>query len=85
MRWTAGLLALSAMTLDPTLLAHGRLAHSDAGAVALGAHAADVLSPVALAINLGATLDDLANTYAAHPVVSELAFIAARAAPPGEG
>ncbi len=38
-RWTAGLLALSAMTLDPTLLAHGRLAHSDAGAVALGATA----------------------------------------------
>lgn len=32
----AGLLALAAMVFDPTLLAHGRLAHSDAGSVALG-------------------------------------------------
>jgi pyruvate/2-oxoglutarate dehydrogenase complex dihydrolipoamide dehydrogenase (E3) component len=72
---SAGFIELSYAAADRRLL----------GAVALGAHAADVLSPVALAINLGATLDDLANTYAAHPVVSELAFIAARAAPPGEG
>lgn len=34
--WRAGLLALGALTFDPTLLALGRLAHSDAGAVALG-------------------------------------------------
>jgi hypothetical protein len=38
-RGAAGLLALAAMLLDPTLLAHGRLAHSDAGAVALGTSA----------------------------------------------
>ena len=32
----AGLIALAVLVLDPTLLAHGRLAHSDAGATALG-------------------------------------------------
>ena len=32
----AGLIALAVMTLDPTMLAHGRLAHTDAGATALG-------------------------------------------------
>ncbi|HUN23255.1 MAG TPA: glycosyltransferase family 39 protein [Anaerolineales bacterium] len=42
-RWTAelwgklaGLIALFFLSFDPTLLAHGRLANSDAGAVALG-------------------------------------------------
>jgi 4-amino-4-deoxy-L-arabinose transferase-like glycosyltransferase len=33
---SAGWLALAALTFDPTLLAHGRLAHTDAGIVALG-------------------------------------------------
>lgn len=32
----AGLLALFALALDPTLLAHGRLAHTDAGVMGLG-------------------------------------------------
>ncbi|MCB0199908.1 MAG: glycosyltransferase family 39 protein [Anaerolineae bacterium] len=32
----AGLIALAVLVLDPTLLAHGRLAHSDVGATALG-------------------------------------------------
>ncbi len=32
----AGLLALTALVFDPSLLAHGRLAHTDAGIVALG-------------------------------------------------
>lgn len=32
----AGLIALFVLVLDPTLLAHGRLAHSDAGVTALG-------------------------------------------------
>lgn len=40
----------------------------------------DVLAPVALAIQVGATLDDLAAIFAAHPTLSELAFAAARAA-----
>lgn len=35
----AGLIALAVMALDPTMLAHGRLAHTDAGATALGAAA----------------------------------------------
>jgi dihydrolipoamide dehydrogenase len=50
------------------------------GAVAVGAHAADVLSPAAVAIKLGGSLDDLAELYAAYPSLSELPFIAARAA-----
>lgn len=51
-----------------------------AGAVAVGPHAADALAPVALAIQMGASLDDLAAVQGAHPTVSELAFMAARSA-----
>jgi dihydrolipoamide dehydrogenase len=50
------------------------------GAVAVGPQAADVLSPVAVAIKLGGRLDDLADLYAAYPSLSELPFIAARSA-----
>ncbi len=48
------------------------------GAVAVGPHAADALSPIAVAIKLGGRVGDLADIYAAYPSVSELAFIAAR-------
>lgn len=48
------------------------------GGTAVGAHAGDVLAPIALAIQVGATLDDLAGIFAAHPTLSELAFAAAR-------
>jgi len=50
------------------------------GGTAVGPHAGDVLAPVALAIQMGASLDDLAAIFAAHPTLSELAFAAARAA-----
>lgn len=50
------------------------------GAVAVGPHAADVLAPVALALQLGASLEHLAPVFAAHPAITELAFVAARAA-----
>jgi dihydrolipoamide dehydrogenase len=50
------------------------------GGLAVGPHAADVLAPIALAIQVDAGLDDLASLYGAHPTVSELAFAAARAA-----
>ncbi len=50
------------------------------GAIALGSHAADVLTPLAVALRLQATVDQLAEIYAPHPTLSELAFIAARAA-----
>ena len=49
------------------------------GGLAVGAHAADVLAPIALAIQVSASVDDLALLYGAHPTVSELAFMAARA------
>ncbi len=49
------------------------------GGTAVGPHAGDVLAPVALAIQVGASLDDLAAIFAAHPTLSELAFAAARA------
>jgi len=50
------------------------------GAVAVGPYAADVLSPVAVAIKLGGRLDDLADLFAAYPSLSELPFSAARQA-----
>ncbi|MBK7896090.1 MAG: NAD(P)/FAD-dependent oxidoreductase [Anaerolineaceae bacterium] len=50
------------------------------GGTAVGPHAGDILAPVALAIQVGATLDDLAAIFAAHPTLSELAFAAARQA-----
>ncbi len=50
------------------------------GGLAVGLHAADVLTPVALAIQTGATAADLAAVFAAHPTLSELVFVAARQA-----
>ena len=46
----------------------------------MGDHAADLLAPVALAIQTGATLADLAAVFAAYPTLSETVFAAARAA-----
>ena len=48
------------------------------GAMALGTHAADVLTPLTIALQLHATVDQMAEIYAPHPTLSELAFIAAR-------
>ncbi len=50
------------------------------GALAFGSHAADILTPLSIAISLQATVDQLAEIFAPHPTLSELAFIAARAA-----
>lgn len=49
------------------------------GGIAVGAHAADLLAPVALAIQSGATVADLAAIFAAYPTLSEAVFAAARA------
>ncbi|MFV9506017.1 MAG: dihydrolipoyl dehydrogenase family protein [Oscillochloridaceae bacterium umkhey_bin13] len=48
------------------------------GGVAVGPHAADLLAPVALAISLGATIDQLGTVFAANPAISELVFLTAR-------
>ena len=48
------------------------------GGLAVGPHAADLLTAVALAIHLEADIDTLADMFPAHPTLSELAFIAAR-------
>ena len=48
------------------------------GAGAVGSHAADVLAPLALGIELKATLEDCRGLFAAHPSLSELPFLAAR-------
>jgi dihydrolipoamide dehydrogenase len=48
------------------------------GAMALGSHAADVLTPLTIALQLHVTVDQLAEIYAPHPTLSELVFIAAR-------
>ena len=50
------------------------------GASAVGAHAADVLAPLALGIRLKARLDDLASSFAAHPGLAESLYAAAREA-----
>lgn len=76
-------------TLKAHLLAAGegfvelfyhRQARTITGGIAAGPHAADVLAPVALAIQTQTTLDTLAELYGAYPTLSELAFIAARTA-----
>jgi dihydrolipoamide dehydrogenase len=48
------------------------------GATALGPHAADVLTPVAVALSLGASVRQMAEVYAPHPTLSELPFVASR-------
>ncbi len=48
------------------------------GGVAVGPHAADVLTPVAQAIALEATVAQMAALFPAHPTLSEVAFVAAR-------
>ena len=48
------------------------------GAAAVGDHAAEALAPIALAIRLAATVDDLAAIFPAHPSLSELPFDTAR-------
>lgn len=49
------------------------------GGVAVGAHAADLLALVALAIQSNAAIADLAAIFAAYPTLSEAVFAAARA------
>lgn len=53
------------------------------GAVAVGPHAADVLSPLAAAMPLNGQITDLAAIFAAYPSLSELPFLAAREASQG--
>ena len=65
---TAGFVEISYRQED------GRLS----GGLAVGPHAADVLAPVAVALQLKATIDQLAGIYVAHPTLSELVFLAAR-------
>ena len=48
------------------------------GALAVGDHAADLLAPVAVAIQAGMDAAHFGALYAAHPTVSELAFMVAR-------
>lgn len=62
------------------VLTHDEDSRRLAGAVAVGPHAADVLAPVAVALALEATVDQLAEVYVAHPTYSELAFLAGRMA-----
>lgn len=50
------------------------------GALGVCPEAAEILTPLALAIRAGLTLDTLASVYAAHPTFSELAILAARMA-----
>jgi dihydrolipoamide dehydrogenase len=50
------------------------------GGVAAGAHAADVMAPVAVAVRAALSVHDFGVLYGAHPTISELAFAAARQA-----
>lgn len=49
------------------------------GAHILGAHASDLIHEVTVAMRLGGTIDDLAQTVHAHPTLSELVMQAAEA------
>jgi pyruvate/2-oxoglutarate dehydrogenase complex dihydrolipoamide dehydrogenase (E3) component len=49
------------------------------GELAVGMQATEALAPVAMAIKMKASVDDLASMQGAHPTISELPFIAARA------
>lgn len=62
------------------LLAYEQSSGRLTGAAAAGSHAADVLAPVAVALQMDATLADLETIYPAHPTLSELAFVAIREA-----
>ena len=53
------------------------------GGLAVGHQAADALAPVAVAIKTEATIETLASLYGPHPAISELPFMAARAAMKG--
>ncbi|MFZ1416143.1 MAG: NAD(P)/FAD-dependent oxidoreductase [Defluviicoccus sp.] len=48
------------------------------GGAAFGDRAAEILAPVALAVAKGLSVEDLSETFAAHPTLSELAGIALR-------
>ncbi len=48
------------------------------GASACGPHAAEVLTPISVAVRSGTTTDVLAATFPAHPTFTELAFRTAR-------
>ncbi len=50
------------------------------GALAVCPEAAEILTPLAVAIRAGLTVDLLASVYAAHPTFTELAILAARMA-----
>lgn len=50
------------------------------GGLAVGYQAADALAPVSVAIKTKTTIDTLASLYGPHPSISELPFMAARAA-----
>jgi dihydrolipoamide dehydrogenase len=50
------------------------------GALAVCPEAAEVLTPLAVAVRAGMTVDELAGVYAGHPTFSELAILAARMA-----
>ena len=48
------------------------------GGAAVGDRAAEILAPVALAVAKGLTVEDVSETFAAHPTLSELVGIALR-------
>ena len=48
------------------------------GGVAVGPHAVDAVAPIAMAIRMGASVEDLAGPSGGYPSVSELAFAVAQ-------
>ena len=48
------------------------------GGVAVGPHAADILAPVMVAIQVKLHIEEFGALYSAHPTMSELVFMAAR-------
>lgn len=61
-------------------LAYAAASRQIVGAAAVGAHAAESLAPVALAVGQGLRIEELAAVFTANPTMGEIAFMAARAA-----
>jgi pyruvate/2-oxoglutarate dehydrogenase complex dihydrolipoamide dehydrogenase (E3) component len=69
-------------TVDPTEMGFLEIAYDSSrritGALAVCPEAAEVLTPLAIAVRTGMTLSALASVYPAHPTFSELSILAAR-------
>lgn len=76
--WSAsGRAIASGMTQGKTKLIYDKVTERVLGAGVVGAHAGELLGELTLAIEFGATLEDIALTIHAHPSLHETVGLAA--------